>query len=215
MVPFGSTEEMFRCIWLQQAYETKKRLGENFAELAGDDAVEIRIIKTTGDMILDKVSLQHTSYPRYYSGLWLFLAALLTPLRSGCSCGAGIVRDRREGSVHQGAGCGPAGRCPTSFPLLAHAIRIRPCLHVSCHLTPMPACAVEGGGHLRALDEGRAHVAARRHHPALQPAPRGLEGRLHLQQGTHPSAIERETSICGEVDGRGCLNVSCITSADL
>jgi hypothetical protein len=59
----GSTEGMFRCIWLQQAYETKKRLGENFAELAGDDAVEIRIIKTTGDMILDKVSLQHLIPP--------------------------------------------------------------------------------------------------------------------------------------------------------
>jgi hydroxymethylbilane synthase len=40
---------------LAQAYETKRRLGEAFPdELAEEGAVEIKIIKTTGDMILDK-----------------------------------------------------------------------------------------------------------------------------------------------------------------
>jgi len=39
---------------LAQAYETKKRLGEAFPELAPDDAVSINVIKTTGDMVLDK-----------------------------------------------------------------------------------------------------------------------------------------------------------------
>ena len=40
---------------LAQAYETKKRLAEAFPdELSDDDAVEIRVIKTTGDMVLDK-----------------------------------------------------------------------------------------------------------------------------------------------------------------
>ena len=40
---------------LAQAYETKKRLAEAFPdELSSDDAVEIKVIKTTGDMVLDK-----------------------------------------------------------------------------------------------------------------------------------------------------------------
>tara|TARA_B110001452_G_scaffold146458_1_gene121758 strand:+ start:1 stop:1161 length:1161 start_codon:yes stop_codon:yes gene_type:complete len=40
---------------LAQAYETKRRLAEAFPdELAADDAVEIKVIKTTGDMVLDK-----------------------------------------------------------------------------------------------------------------------------------------------------------------
>lgn len=40
---------------LAQAYETKRRLAEAFPEeLGSEDAVEIKIIKTTGDMILDK-----------------------------------------------------------------------------------------------------------------------------------------------------------------
>ena len=40
---------------LAQAYETKKRLAEAFPdELAADDAVEIKVIKTSGDMVLDK-----------------------------------------------------------------------------------------------------------------------------------------------------------------
>jgi len=40
---------------LAQAYETKRRLAEAFPdELAHDDAVEICVIKTTGDMVLDK-----------------------------------------------------------------------------------------------------------------------------------------------------------------
>lgn len=40
---------------LAQAYETKRRLGEAFPDqLAEDGAVEIKIVKTTGDMILDK-----------------------------------------------------------------------------------------------------------------------------------------------------------------
>jgi len=40
---------------LAQAYETKQRLAEAFPdELGSDDAVEIRVIKTTGDMVLDK-----------------------------------------------------------------------------------------------------------------------------------------------------------------
>merc|ERR1719231_1680544 len=40
---------------LAQAYETKRRLAEAFPdELAADDAVEIKVIKTSGDMVLDK-----------------------------------------------------------------------------------------------------------------------------------------------------------------
>jgi len=40
---------------LAQAYETKKRLAEAFPdELGADDAVEVKVIKTTGDMVLDK-----------------------------------------------------------------------------------------------------------------------------------------------------------------
>jgi len=38
---------------LAQAYEAKRRLGEAFPELASDDAVEIRIISTTGDQRLE------------------------------------------------------------------------------------------------------------------------------------------------------------------
>jgi len=38
---------------LAQAYEAKKRLGEAFPELASDEAVEIRIISTTGDQRLE------------------------------------------------------------------------------------------------------------------------------------------------------------------
>eukprot|EP00930_Biecheleria_cincta_P006612 TRINITY_DN107657_c0_g1_i1.p1 TRINITY_DN107657_c0_g1~~TRINITY_DN107657_c0_g1_i1.p1 ORF type:complete len:459 (+),score=84.40 TRINITY_DN107657_c0_g1_i1:54-1379(+) len=38
---------------LAQAYEAKKRLGEAFPELAADEAVEIRIISTTGDQRLE------------------------------------------------------------------------------------------------------------------------------------------------------------------
>jgi hydroxymethylbilane synthase len=50
----------------QQAYETKRRLGLAFPELAAEGAVDIKIIKTTGDMILDKVSasLHCPSLPR-------------------------------------------------------------------------------------------------------------------------------------------------------
>jgi len=39
---------------LAQAYETKKRLGEQFPELLADGAVDIIVLKTSGDMILDK-----------------------------------------------------------------------------------------------------------------------------------------------------------------
>merc|ERR1719231_2015928 len=40
---------------LAQAYETKRRLAEAFPdELASDDAVEVKVIKTSGDMVLDK-----------------------------------------------------------------------------------------------------------------------------------------------------------------
>ena len=40
---------------LAQAYETKERLAKAFPdELAADDAVEIKVIKTSGDMVLDK-----------------------------------------------------------------------------------------------------------------------------------------------------------------
>jgi len=39
---------------LAQAYETKRRLGEEWPELAEEGAVEIKVIKTSGDMILDK-----------------------------------------------------------------------------------------------------------------------------------------------------------------
>ncbi|CAK0834183.1 unnamed protein product [Prorocentrum cordatum] len=38
---------------LAQAYEAKRRLGEKFPELAPDEAVEIRIISTTGDQRLE------------------------------------------------------------------------------------------------------------------------------------------------------------------
>mmetsp|Transcript_7595 Transcript_7595/g.9741 ORF Transcript_7595/g.9741 Transcript_7595/m.9741 type:complete len:362 (-) Transcript_7595:1302-2387(-) len=39
---------------LAQAYETRKRLIENFPELAEEGAIEICVMKTQGDMILDK-----------------------------------------------------------------------------------------------------------------------------------------------------------------
>lgn len=39
---------------LAQAYETRKRLIENFPELEADGAIEICVLKTQGDMILDK-----------------------------------------------------------------------------------------------------------------------------------------------------------------
>jgi hydroxymethylbilane synthase len=39
---------------LAQAYETRKRLMENFPELEADGSIEICVLKTQGDMILDK-----------------------------------------------------------------------------------------------------------------------------------------------------------------
>ena len=39
---------------LAQAYETRKRLIENFPELEEDGAIEICVLKTQEDMILDK-----------------------------------------------------------------------------------------------------------------------------------------------------------------
>jgi hydroxymethylbilane synthase len=39
---------------LAQAYETRRRLQENFPELKGEGAIEICVLKTQGDMILDK-----------------------------------------------------------------------------------------------------------------------------------------------------------------
>lgn len=39
---------------MAQAYETRKRLQENFEELNEDGAIEIVVLKTQGDMILDK-----------------------------------------------------------------------------------------------------------------------------------------------------------------
>ena len=40
---------------LAQAYETKKRLAEAFPDELGDEsAVEIKVIKTTGDLVLNK-----------------------------------------------------------------------------------------------------------------------------------------------------------------
>jgi hydroxymethylbilane synthase len=39
---------------LAQAYETRKRLQEKFPELRADGAIEINVLKTQGDMILDK-----------------------------------------------------------------------------------------------------------------------------------------------------------------
>lgn len=39
---------------LAQAYETQRRLIEQFPELSDDGAIDIRIIQTTGDMVLDK-----------------------------------------------------------------------------------------------------------------------------------------------------------------
>ena len=40
---------------LAQAYETKRRLAEAFEECKPEGAVEIIVLKTSGDMILDKV----------------------------------------------------------------------------------------------------------------------------------------------------------------
>lgn len=39
---------------LAQAYETRRRLIESFPELDSDNGIEIRVIHTTGDMVLDK-----------------------------------------------------------------------------------------------------------------------------------------------------------------
>jgi hydroxymethylbilane synthase len=39
---------------LAQAYETRRRLSEQFPELAAEGAIAIQVIKTSGDMILDK-----------------------------------------------------------------------------------------------------------------------------------------------------------------
>jgi hydroxymethylbilane synthase len=39
---------------MAQAYETRRRLQENFPELCEDGAIEICVLKTQGDMILDK-----------------------------------------------------------------------------------------------------------------------------------------------------------------
>ena len=39
---------------LAQAYETRRRLIANFPELEADGAIEICVMKTQGDMILDK-----------------------------------------------------------------------------------------------------------------------------------------------------------------
>jgi hydroxymethylbilane synthase len=39
---------------LAQAYETRRRLKESFPELESDDAIQIVVLKTQGDMILDK-----------------------------------------------------------------------------------------------------------------------------------------------------------------
>ena len=39
---------------MAQAYETRERLQEKFPELQEDGAIEICVLKTQGDMILDK-----------------------------------------------------------------------------------------------------------------------------------------------------------------
>jgi hydroxymethylbilane synthase len=39
---------------LAQAYETRRRLIEAFPDLADEEAIEIRVLHTTGDMVLDK-----------------------------------------------------------------------------------------------------------------------------------------------------------------
>ena len=39
---------------MAQAFETRKRLQENFPEMNEDGAIEICVMKTQGDMILDK-----------------------------------------------------------------------------------------------------------------------------------------------------------------
>lgn len=39
---------------LAQAYETQRRLVEQFPELSAEGAIDIRVIQTTGDMVLDK-----------------------------------------------------------------------------------------------------------------------------------------------------------------
>jgi len=61
---------------LAQAYEAKRRLAEAFPELASDDAVEIRIISTTGDQRLE-ISLSEIG------GKGLFTRELDVALASG------------------------------------------------------------------------------------------------------------------------------------
>lgn len=61
---------------LAQAYEAKRRLGEAFPELAGEDAVQIQIISTTGDQRLE-ISLAEIG------GKGLFTRELDTALMNG------------------------------------------------------------------------------------------------------------------------------------
>lgn len=65
---------------LAQAYETKRRLGEAFPELAPEGMVEIKIIKTTGDMILDKVRQSKRARARVRAR---FGSIVLSPLEAG------------------------------------------------------------------------------------------------------------------------------------
>lgn len=69
-----------------QAYETKKRLGEAFSELAPEGAVEIKIIKTTGDMILDKV--RYTDH--------IALPVFGVPASCASACGVGLGAESRS-----------------------------------------------------------------------------------------------------------------------
>ena len=42
------------CVAMVQAFETRRRLQEQFEEMNEDGAIEICVLKTQGDMILDK-----------------------------------------------------------------------------------------------------------------------------------------------------------------
>ena len=91
---------------LAQAYETKKRLAEAFPdELSADDAVEIRVIKTTGDMVLDK-ALKDVGGKGLFTNHSMDTSGLQQPMRpptapeahppaQGCPSGPEITAPRR------------------------------------------------------------------------------------------------------------------------
>ena len=175
---------------LAQAYETKKRLAEAFPdELAGDDAVEICVIKTTGDMVLDKAL-------KDVGGKGLFTKELDVSLLNGdVDCCVHSMKDvptwlvpGTAGGRHAAPLDGPSllGSCrnqhlPHCCPGLIGWPRCPRCLP-SQHLPRKGACWPHGccgpGAH--------AHLGARasgcRHESAVQPAARGHARRMDLAE---------------------------------